>query len=317
MARPLDLPVDSHGKRRTRGLDAAIAAIADRQHGVIARRQLARLGLEEGAIEHRLNRGRLHRIHRGVYAVGHRPRTSAAAWMAAVLIADDAVLSHRSAAALWGIRRDERPAVDITVPSALRRRARLDIHQARLLPDEITTHHGIPVTTPARTLLDLAACVPYHHLEKAANEAEIQRLASPTSLADLLVRYPNRRGTAAVRALLGRRAIGRHVTKRELELRFLAFLDAHALPRPATNATVAIPERPNVDCLWPAHRLVAELDGYATHGTRKAFERDHARDRALLVAGYRVTRITWRQLGEDEPALAHALRRLLEPPPGG
>ena len=241
--------------------------------------------------------------------------------MAAVLVAEGAVLSHGSAAALWGIRRDERSAVDITVPRALRRRARLEIHQARLPPDETTTHHGIPVTTPARTLLDLAAVVPPHHLERASTEAEIRRLTSPTSLADLVARYPTRPGTRALRRLLARRAIGRTITKRELEASFLAFLDAHAIPRPRTNVIVDLDPKPaEVDCLWPAHRLVAELDGFATHGTRSAFEADRERDRALLLAGYRVTRITWRQVTGDETALARALKRLLDtnaPRPGG
>jgi len=315
---PLDLDLGGRAEDRLDRIDAQLAALAARQHGVVARRQLVELGLGRRAIGHRIDVGRLHPIHRGVYAVGHRPRTSEAAWMAAVLVADGAVLSHRSAAALWGIRRNDRTAVEINVPNALRRRTRLEIHQARLQTDEITTHNGIPVTTPARTLLDLAAVVPPHHLERAATEAEIHRLGSPTSLADLVARYPTRKGTAALRTLLTRRDIGRNVTKHQLELRFLAFLDAHRLPRPRINATVDLhPEPKEVDCLWPDHRLVAELDGFATHGTRTAFEEDRERDRALLVAGYRVTRITWRRLAEDEQALADALRSLLATPLGG
>ena len=110
-------------------------------------------------------------------------------------------------------------------------------------------------------------------------------------------------------------AIGRHVTKRELELRFLAFLDAHGLERPRTNARIELDTgAKEVDCLWPEARLVAELDGYATHGTRRAFEDDRARDRALVVAGYRVVRITWRQLGDDGAALARQLRAVTATP---
>ena len=196
---PLDLDPWSRGASRRRRVDGLIAGLAARQHGVVARRQLVELGLGRRAIGNRIDAGRLHPIHRGVYAVGHRPRTSEAAWMAAVLVADGAVLSHRSAAALWGIRRNDRTAVEITVPRALKRRARLEIHQARLQPDEITTHNGIPVTTPARTLLDLAAVVSPHHLERAATEAEIRRLGSPTSLDALVARYPARAGTRAIR----------------------------------------------------------------------------------------------------------------------
>jgi predicted transcriptional regulator of viral defense system len=311
---PFALEVDRSAQGSLQRIDAQIAALAARQHGVVARRELVELGLGRRAIGHRIDAGRLHPIHRGVYAVGHRPRTSEAAWMAAVLVADGAVLSHRSAAALWGIRRNDRTAVEITVPRALRRRARLEIRQARLRPDEVTTHHAIPVTTPARTLLDLAAVVSPQHVERAATEAEIQRLTSPTSLADLVARYPTRSGTKAIRTLLKARDIGRNVTKDQLELRFLAFLDTHRLPRPRINSTVDVDPRPReVDCLWPDHRLIAELDGFATHGTRTAFEADRDRDRALLVAGYRVTRITWRQIAEDERALAGALRSLLDP----
>jgi very-short-patch-repair endonuclease len=193
--------------------------------------------------------------------------------------------------------------------------AGLDIHQAALRDDEVTVRAGIPVTTPARTLLDLAGVLSPQRLERAATEAEIRRLGSPTTLADLVARYPGRPGTPAIRRLLESRAIGRHVTKQELELRFLAFLDAHAIARPRTNVRVELDRGPKeVDCLWPEARVVVELDGYATHGTRRAFEEDRARDRALVVAGYRVVRITWRQLAADPLALAGQLRAITGTP---
>jgi len=295
-------------------VDRAIAALTGRQHGVIARSQLVELGLGRGAIAGRIERERLHVLHRRVYAVGHRALTRRGAWMAAILVADGAVLSHRSAAALWGILGTERRNVEITVPRHVRPRPRIDVHEGPLPPDEVTTDNAISVTTPARSLLDVAAVVSSHHLERAATEAEIHRLGSPTSLAALVARYPTRTGTKTIRRLLNARDIGRNITKHQLELRFLAFLDAHRLPRPRINATVDVPPKPReVDCLWPDHRLIAELDGFAAHGTRTAFEEDRDRDRALLVAGYRVTRITWRQIAEDEEALADALRSLLDP----
>jgi hypothetical protein len=195
---------------------------------------------------------------------------------------------------------------------ALRARRRLEIHRAALPPDEITERDGIPVTTPARTLLDLAAVLDRAHVERAATEAQIRRLTSPTSLAELVERYPNRAGTAALRRLLAAGTIGSAVTKKELELRFLAFLDAERLPRPRINVTVELRPRPReVDCLWAAERLVVELDGFATHGTRAAFEDDRARDRALQTAGYRVLRVTWRQLANDAHTIAGQLRALL------
>jgi very-short-patch-repair endonuclease len=299
-------------KGRTRAADVAIADLAGQQHGIVARRQLAHLGLHRRAIDSRIATGRLHPIHRGVYAVGHRVLTREAAWMAAVLIADAAVLSHRSAAALWGIRPTERRHVEITVPRSLRPRAGLELHQMRLGPDEVTRYRGIPVTTPVRTLLDLATVLTRQQLERAATEAEIRRLGSSHSLEALIARYPTRAGSRAIRTLLAERSIGRDITKHELELRFLALLDAENLPRPRINARVDVPRQPVVDCLWQDRRVIAELDGFATHGTRTAFETDRARDRTLQVAGYRVIRITWRQLTSDAPTLAAEVRALLD-----
>lgn len=307
MADARDVRHHTDAERRTHRVDSAIAALAGRQYGVVARSQLLDLGLGRGAIARRLEAGRLHPVHRGVYAVGHRALRLEASWMAAVLVADGAVLSHRSAAALWGIVGGD-ARVEIIAPQSLRPRPRLHVHRGRVPPDEITTRRRIPVTTPARTLLDLAAILPPHRLARAATEAEIRRLGSPTSLADLVARYPRRPGVPAIRALLERREIGRNVTRRDLELRFVAFLDVHRIPRPRINATV---DGMEVDCLWPDDRLIAELDGFATHGTREAFERDRDRDRALLTAGYRVVRITWRQLADDAPMLATQLRALL------
>jgi predicted transcriptional regulator of viral defense system len=312
MPDPFDVDRHCGGERRTRGLDAALATLAGRQHGVVARRQLRALGLGDDAIDLRLRRGRLHTVHRGVYAVGHAITSREGTFMAAVLAGGDAVLSHRSAAALWGVIAAERQDVEISVPRALRPRPRLEIHQARLPADEVTTHRSIPVTTPARTLYDLASVLPPHRLERAATEAEIRRLTSPTSLEALVARYPRRAGNAAIRGLLATQAIGRYRTRRELEARFLAFLDEAGLPRPQINATVELPCRPReVDCLWEDRRLVAELDGFATHGTRSAFEEDRARDRALQAAGYRVVRITWRQLHAERATIAAQLRALL------
>jgi very-short-patch-repair endonuclease len=301
----------TRGKRRSPALDPRIAALAERQRRVVARCQLAALGLGRRAIEHRLETGRLHPIHRGVYAVGHPLVSRHGHFMAATLVADGAVLSHRSAAPLLGVRPADRRSVEITAPHWLRPRADLEIRASALADDETTTQDGIPVTTVARTLPDLAAIVPYHHLERAATEAEIRRLGSPTSLADLVARYPTRKGTAAIRRLLAARDIGRNITKRELELRFLAFLDTHGPPRPRVNTKV---DGREVDGLWPDQRLAVELDGFATHGTRHAFEQDRARDRALLLAGYRVTRITWRQLTAEPAALATELELLLTAP---
>lgn len=178
-----------------------------------------------------------------------------------------------------------------------------------LPPDEVTIHDGIPVTTPARTLLDLAPLLIAHHLERAATEAEFRRLTSPTSLGALVARYPNRPGTPAIRKLLEQQRIGSARTRSDVETRFLALLDAAALPRPVVNGTVALdpPHNPEVDFHWPRARLVVEIDTFGTHGTRHAFEEDRIRDRALQLAGYKVFRITDRQLERDPSGIARQL----------
>jgi hypothetical protein len=253
-------------------------------------------------------------LHRGVYAVGHRSLRPEGHWLAAVLAGGDgAVLSHRSAAALWGIRQTARAAIEITVPRQRRPRASIDTHRGRLSADETTTESGIPVTTPARTLLDLAAVLTEHQLTRAAERAEALRLASPTSLEALAARYPKRPGTPAIKRLIDENRIQATTTRSELERRFLTLLDAENLPRPLVNEAIHLSEttRAEADFRWPSHHLIVELDGYETHGTRQAFERDRARDRALQAQGWRVLRITWRQLRDHAPTIAAELRALL------
>jgi very-short-patch-repair endonuclease len=291
-----------------------MAGLAARQHGVVARCQLLELGLGRHFIGRQLERGRLHPIHRGVYAVGHAKLTREGGWMAAVLAGgDSAVLSHRSAAALWGVRDTARRAIEITAPAHRRGRAGLSMHQARLPPDEVTTQRGIPVTTAARTLLDLAALLDEHHLARAAERAEALRLASPTSLADLAARYPGRPGVPAIQRLLEEDRIVETTTRSDLERRFLTLLDAERLPRPLVNEAIDGGKEP--DFRWSTERLIVELDGFETHGTRAAFERDRARDRALTAAGWRVARITQRQLDDAPADLAAELRALLATDP--
>jgi Transcriptional regulator, AbiEi antitoxin len=293
---------DMDAERAARSIDAAIAALAARQHGVVSRRQLSGLGIGRGAIDHRLAAGRLHALHRGVFAVGHTALAREARWMAAVLAAGDgAMLSHRAAGALWGVRGTAAARVDVTVPRRRRTRAGLRVHETALQPDEVTIHRGIPVTDPARTLLDLAAVLRPHQLESAVNEAEHRRLAGRLSLEALLARYPGRKGTAALRAIVEARAIGRTRPRSDLEAAFLAVVDGHGLLRPATNRMIELPTGwVEADAVWSAQRLVVELDGYATHGTRHAFEDDRAEigrsgsragaPRASSPAGSRPTR---------------------------
>jgi very-short-patch-repair endonuclease len=231
--------------------------------------------------------------------------------MAAVLAGGlGAVLSHRGAAGLWMLR----PGLflEVTAPS-FRRRPGIRIRRPALQPDEITTERGIPVTTVPRTLLDLAAILRPHQLERAFNEAEVRGHTDVLSLPDLMARYPRRKGIPAIRAML---AIEPVLTRKGFEAWFRRFVRDTELPTPRFNYVVAGFE---CDCVWPEYGLIVELDGRATHGTRLAFEQDRERDRVLRAAGWRVVRVTWRQLKRDPDAVAADLRALLaaaHPPRG-
>jgi very-short-patch-repair endonuclease len=162
-----------------------------------------------------------------------------------------------------------------------------------------------------RTLFDLAAVLSRRQVERALNEVEVQGLTNPLSIPDLLARYPRRRGSAVLRALLDDGA-ARGVTQSDLEERFVAFIEAYGLPNPRFNADLAVGGRFFVvDCLWDDERLIVELDGRAVHGTKRAFEADRERDRLLLADGWRVMRVTWRQLRDEAPAIATDLRNAL------
>jgi very-short-patch-repair endonuclease len=274
------------------GVDAAIGGLAGRQHGVISRDQLLAVGLSSSAIARRVAAEKLHPLYRGVYTVGHRVVSQRGRWMAATL-ATGGVLSHRSAGALWCIR-PWNGRIEVTSGSSLRPRPGLLLHRAVLAPDEITAHDGIPVTTPARTQLDLAGVLQRHQLQQAINEAERLRLDGPQPN-----RHPTKKGTANLRTL----APPTH-TRTDLEARFTTFLNDRRLPTPQTNVLI---EGLEVDFAWPEKGVVVELDSWEYHGTRAAFERDRRRDRILLAAAWSPLRVTWRDL--DEPgALERELR---------
>jgi predicted transcriptional regulator of viral defense system len=293
--------------------DQAIAEVAERQHGLISRGQLLELGLERWSIWHRLEIGRLHPVHRGVYAVGHRVLSSEGRWMAAVLaIGGDAVLSHRSAAGLWSIRYPANVRIEVTTPRRVRPPSGVRGHRSALPADEVTVLHGIPVTTVPRTLLDLATVLGPRQVERSIEEANIRRLDDPLSLPDLVERYPGRRDTGVIRAILAADRIGSTITRSELEERFLALLETYSLPSPELNVPIEVRGSwLEVDCVWRRWKLIVELDGHASHGTASAFERDRARDRVLHAVGWRVLRITWRQLNDEAERIAADLRALL------
>jgi Transcriptional regulator, AbiEi antitoxin len=301
-------------QRQFRSADQVIAELAGRQHGVVARRQLVALGLGREAIAGRCRNGRLHRLHPGVYAVGHRAQTWEGRWMAGLLAAGaKAVLSHRSAASLWRLAPLDRGPVDVTSPRSARSRGLIRRHIGHLPDDEVTTLDGIPVTTASRTLLDLATVLPAHALERAVREAEVLRLPLRPPLAELLDRYPGRRGIGSLRACFLRLGLlSDGVTRSMLEDRFLSLLSRQALPLPETNVRLEVVGlRIEADCLWRGRRVIAELDGYEAHGTRVAFEGDRQRDRRLQAAGWRAIRVTWSQVKAADRLLIEDLKLLL------
>jgi very-short-patch-repair endonuclease len=294
------LSADIHRKLPTPPADHLIAELAARQHGPVSGRQLVALGLGEGAIAWRVRTGRLHRIHRGVYAVGQPVLPRYGQLMAAVLACGDgAVLSHRSAAEL--LRLGPTTAFfEVTAPGD-RRPPDILVHRAEVPPEHRGTVEGIPVTSPARTLIDLADVLTRRGLERAIDEAEYLRL-DHTGLRPIA----GRRGAGVLAVVLDRHTAGSTRTRSELEEIFLALCGTHFLTQPETNAQVGGFE---VDFVWREPRLLVELDGRAAHHTLRAFEADRARDAELTASGYRVMRFTQRRLEREPAVVADELRR--------
>jgi very-short-patch-repair endonuclease len=272
-----------------------IAEVAGKQHGVIARRQLANIGLDRFAIRRRMFAGLLHPVHGGwVYAVGRNPLTRTGRYLAAVMACGSkAVLSHRSAADLWGIRPTD-TRLEVTVPELDREIADIEIHRSRILtPEDISVRDGIPVTSVARTLLDLSAVVRAADLEVAVDRAERLGLFDLTAVVDVLERARGRRGARTLRRTVA--AYRLSTQKSELERRLKRLLETAAdIPSPLFNAVVqgetALHE---VDAYWPRHRLAVQVDGFEFHRTRRDRERDAVSDADLELAGHRVIRLTW------------------------
>ena len=275
-----------------RQVDEAVVALARRQHGVISARQLHSIGLGDNAITGRVKRGWLRRLHQGVYAVGALESALTAPAGAILATGGRAVLSHRTAAVIWGLlpARPDDP-VEITLLNARSKgRQGVRVHTGRLQTREIRTRHGMQLTAPARTIRDLAQIAP-DELDRAINEAQVLRLVTHRDL-QTLTTLPQ----SGVRAL--RHAVGDEpkMTRSEAERR-LRRLIAHAgLPAPQSNVKVAGHE---VDLNWPGHDLVVEFDGWGSHSSRTAFERDRRKDVDLQLAGQRVFRVTDRHLAKE------------------
>jgi very-short-patch-repair endonuclease len=309
--------INAEALRPARGsrADRLILSLAARQHGIVARCQLLAAGLSPDAIDHRLATGLLVPVFRGVYRVGPLAAPNAGAMAALLACGDSAVISHRSAAVLLQIlppTHAERlnRSIDVTVPSGNRSHPGVRLHRVYSLhADEVTTHEGIRVTTSARTLLDLAACLTSRELEQAMAEALAMRSTTEAEIRETLARHRGGRGTRALQALLadGRPAL----TRSQAEERFLALIRKAKLPMPEANVVV---ERFEVDCYWREERLVAEVDGFAFHSSAARFESDRRRDATLAAAGVRVIRVTWRQLCDEPEAVAVRLGQALVRP---
>ncbi len=265
--------------------------LARKQHGVIARRQLIAMGFTHDAIRHRIQRGRLRPIWRGVFAVGRPELTSQGRWMAAVLACGTGALSHDSAAALWGIRRSGPAFIAVSVPpSTFRRCTGIRIHRRALPAADCTRHARIPVTTPARTLIDLGVTLATENREAAINEGDKLGLIDPELLRDVAAERPGCPGVAAVKAVLDRHTFA--LTESELERQFLRFVRRAKLPRPRTQQRV---NGFRVDFLWADLRVIVETDGIRYHRTATQRSRDRIRDQAHAAAGFVALRFTHAQ----------------------
>jgi len=276
--------------------------VARRQWGVVTREQLAALGLSSNGIAEWIRTKRLIRLHRGVYAYGHDRLRRQGYWLAAVLTCGPgAALSHTSGAGLWEMRASGGGVIDVTVPSRAGRirRTGIRVHRSgRLSPEEVTEKDGIPVTTPARTLLDLSDVLDIQGVRRAVTEAEYRHLYDHTALMAAVERNPGRR----TRKLLTAAMEGRlHRTRSPLEDRFLTFKEKWGVEEPECNVHV---EGYEVDFLWRRVGLAVELDGLAEHGTREAVRRDRKKDRVLWRAGIRTMRLTGDALGAEDELLA-------------
>jgi hypothetical protein len=276
-----------------------LARLAGRQHGVVTHRQLAVIGIRGSALTRRVATGRLLRLHRGVYAVGHVQHTREARWIAAVMAAGPgAALSHLDAAALWGIYDARAATIHVTTTTrSARRLPGIRVHRARRLDAaDRTVEDRIPVTTVARTLVDLTDLLGHDRLLRAIREAEFLGLLDLDAVDAAIRRAHGRRRLSVLTGAIARHRPGQ-IVRDELEHRFLELVHAAGMPEPRTNVEVRTGRRAySIDCLWPGDGVAVELDGRAAHARAAAFEEDRERDAALTAIGLRPLRFTWHRV---------------------
>jgi Transcriptional regulator, AbiEi antitoxin len=270
-------------------VDRPLAELAGRQHGIVSLPQLIGLGLSRQAVARRASAGRLHRVHRGVYAVGHRRLTREGNWLAAVLAyGPDTLLSHRSALALHGLRPDGRPLAEITVPlGSVRSRSGVRAHRSTSLGEaDRSIVDGIPCTSVARSVLDSAVAIGRRSTERVVERAEILRIFDLRDFGELLARSAGHRGAPVLEAVLDELREP-DWTENDYEAAVLALVRSANLTEPICQAPMVLGGEPvRIDLLWPRERVALEADSYEFHGTRQAFERDRRRDQLLRLAGY-------------------------------
>ncbi len=286
--------------------------LAAEQQGLVARQQLLALGMTRHQVQDRVDRGWLHPIYLGIYAVGHRKLTLKGHWMAAVLACGpDALLSHRFALAVWEVQAAESGLIHVTVPRGLQKPGPkwVRVHSARgLLGQDGVVVDGIPVTSLARSVLDHASVATAQRTRAVLEKIERMGRLIGRELEDVLARNPNHRGTKRLRAALSEIEGPAPWTQSELEDRFLALIRAAGLPEPELNVLV---EEELVDALWRDQKLIVEVDGWGYHRSREQFETDRRRDAKLQLAGYRVIRLTQQRIDSEPRAVADLIRALL------
>jgi len=289
-----------------RSADQEVARVAGAQHGVITRTQLLAAGVSPGGIKRRAAKGVLHRELRGVYRVGHRAPSVEAHYLAAILACGEgAALSGRAAAFHYGLIRGPAPPPEVTVSAGLRVHGVRTRRVRRIERMETTVHRSVPITTVARTLLDLAAELPLEDLARVCHEAEVRYHVDASAIARVAARHPRSPGIAKLREIFTGQV---SVTLSILERRFLDVLRGNGLPLPVTNRRA---HGRYVDCRWAAHRLTVELDSYRFHHSRHAWEQDRRREREARSHGDEFRRYTYRDVVEDRTFMLAELRELL------
>lgn len=281
-------------ERRTHG---PLAGLAERQHGVVSVRQLAKLGYSRHAVSRASISGRLHRLHRGVYAIGHDHLSWHGHCLAAVLACSpNALASHMSAAWLWDLLAKRPGTIHVTAPTRRHARPSICLHYARLAEEDRAVREGIPVTALPRTLLDLAGTLPPSRLDGVIERSDQHRLFDLREMNALLDRAGSHPGAARMRRALAIYRSEAAFTRSRLERHFLQLVERAGIPRPSMNYSVAEFE---LDAYWEAERFAVELDVYETHGSRRAFERDRLRQEELKLMGVEMIRITGHRLHRE------------------